>query len=104
MARIEAHSVAVDDRRWLQEEPVYRVYFWTQESFPEPPDVPFWSCEPLRLTGTSEVPEVLQWATENSAGRSFTVYAEVNRGTNIGLVHLAGVDPTRRRERSRPGA
>lgn len=41
--------------------------------------------------------EVLAWAEENAAGRSFVIYAVVDRGEIQGLVRLFGVDPTKHR-------
>lgn len=92
---IEHKPVSVDDDRWEHEATVYRVYFWKQISFPEPPDKPMWFCDPQQILGASDVVEVLGWAEANADGRRFTVYVEVNRGTNTGLVHIYGIDPTK---------
>lgn len=50
------------------------------------------------ITGTTDVTQILAWAKENCAGRSYTVYAVVDDvPTDRGIVHVFGVDPTRNR-------
>jgi hypothetical protein len=85
----------------------YRVYFWEQ-GFPPPSgargeNVGYASDE-YEVSGVNDVFEVIAWANRNSGARqgvvypgsdrTYTLYAVVDRGDNLGLVHLAGVDPT----------
>jgi len=67
-----------------------------------PPDVPRLFLGPRQgpqheLTGASDIHEVLRWAEDNREGRAYTVYV-VAKGhdSQIGIVRLAGEDPTRR--------
>jgi hypothetical protein len=50
--------------------------------------------EEFELSGASDVREVLGWAEEGAEDRTFTVYALVSCRGELGLVQLAGVDPT----------
>jgi hypothetical protein len=75
-----------------------------------PPDVPRdhvgYGCETYDVSDATDVFEVLAWATANSgarkgaiypgADRTFALYAVVNVSGELGTVHLAGIDPTRR--------
>ena len=81
--------------RWVVEEPSYRVVFWTKLNDPEPPLVPLWSETSHTLRGVSDVTQALTWAEENAEGRQVCVYAEVDRGPDLGFVLLRGTDPTR---------
>jgi hypothetical protein len=46
------------------------------------------------LEGAHNAREVLAWAEENAAGRSYVVFAAVERGQDRGLVRIFGIDPT----------
>jgi hypothetical protein len=48
----------------------------------------------VRLTGASDVGEVLAWAEGRAEGRAFAVYVLVDALGEVGLVQLAGLDPT----------
>jgi hypothetical protein len=63
------------------------VYFWRREGGG-------YQAEEFQLTGASDVREVLAWAEERADGRTFTVYALLRSRGELGLVQLAGVDPT----------
>lgn len=86
------------DVEWEVKQPVYRVYFWHQQ--PAPPGVPQehmgYECDPHRLTGASDVHEVLRWASHTARPeQSFTLYVEHENGERgRWLSHLAGIDPT----------
>ena len=53
-----------------------------------------YSARWFELRDAHNAREVLAWAEENAAGRSYVVYAAVERGETQGLVRLFGVDPT----------
>jgi hypothetical protein len=76
----------------------YRVVFWQQG--PGPPDRPGslggWGCSDQDLEETLDVHEVIEWA-EAEARRlrsMYALYAKVDRGSDRGLVWLAGINPT----------
>jgi hypothetical protein len=71
-----------------------QVVFWYKLNDPDPPLVPLWSEEPHRLRGIADVSEVLAWAEAKANGRDLTIYAEIDRGPDRGLVLVRGVDPT----------
>lgn len=72
------------DERWEVDQPAYRVTFWTGSSH----------AEEWEVTG-GDVPDVLAWIDEQRRDRGFTLWAAVAQPDGIGLVRLAGVDPTR---------
>ena len=78
---------------WEVDAPPYRVYFWRETVGPNGPGV---ASSPYLITDAHDVSEVLEWA-EREVGphRTYTVYAEVDRGDTKGLLRLIGVDPTR---------
>ena len=84
------------DGRWEENALTYRVRFWgvNTESRTDPPLV--YESTEINATDVADVSEVLRWAEDNADGRTFTLYAVVDRGPEPGLVHLAGVDPTKR--------
>jgi hypothetical protein len=71
-----------------------QVVFWYKLNDPDPPLVPLCSEEPHRLRGIADVSEVLAWAEAKANGRDLTIYAEIDRGPDRGLVLVRGVDPT----------
>jgi len=71
-----------------------QVVFWYKLNDTDPPLVPLWSEEPHRLRGIADVSEVLAWAEAKANGRDLTIYAEIDRGPDRGLVLVRGVDPT----------
>jgi hypothetical protein len=90
MAHMETHPA--DPRDVVREvtEPKYRVYFWSQLG----PDELAWKSDEWELTAAADVSEVLEWAKENSNGRSFVMYAVVRAEDGPVLVQLQGTDPT----------
>lgn len=68
----------------LDDHPSYRVDFWTGDS----------ANDEWRLTGASDVAEVLEWAAERAGGRSVVVYAECILIDGVRLIRLSGQDPT----------
>jgi hypothetical protein len=89
MSLIEARPVDPRDTTWEVWEPSYRVYFWHEQILDG------WSCREYEVTG-GDVSAVLDWARENAtSGESFTAFAVVARGGELGLVRLLGDDPTR---------
>ena len=49
------------------------------------------------LTDVRDVAEAIEWADANADGRTYTLYAVYERGSEHGLVLLRGLDPTRSR-------
>jgi hypothetical protein len=93
------HTESVDprDAEWESRTPVYRVYFWHRQA-------PFrdisaedmgWECDEYRLTGASDVHEVIAWAGERLPdGDRYELYLEQSDAGRLGIVRLAGIDPT----------
>ena len=63
----------------------YRVTFWRRGASSE-----------FEVRGATDVHEVLEWAEREALVResTYTLFANVDRGPDRGLVWLAGVDPT----------
>jgi hypothetical protein len=80
---MRAAHVDPRDQRWEDDSPAYRVYFWTGDS----------SCEEWQLTG-ADVDEVLAWADEHADGRTMSIWVVRSDADGVGLIRLAGVDPT----------
>ncbi len=83
------------DGRWEESGSAYRVRYWgvKTESRTDPPLV--YESTEINISDVADVSEALRWAEDNADGRTFTLYALVDRGPDRGLVHLAGVDPTK---------
>lgn len=76
------------DQRWDVWQPAYRVYFWRswQGSY---------ASREFELSG-GDVLEVLWWADRNAEdGETFILDAAVSTSEGLGLIRLAGDDPTR---------
>jgi hypothetical protein len=87
---MDARPVDPRDARWQVDDPAYRVTFWTA---PHRPDA--WHAEEWELTG-GDVTDALAWIEEHGAGRRFTIYTAQRAGNGeLGIVRLAGIDPTR---------
>jgi hypothetical protein len=98
MAMIEARPVNPLDGRWEYSPTQYRVYFWRLTTGQIAPGRPvIWGSDEYELKGAADVAEVLEWANSNAEGRDFTAYAVIDRGSDKGLVHVFGIDPTRPR-------
>jgi hypothetical protein len=86
---------------WEHPEPTYWVLFWTPVCFTQPGAAPgertpvAWASEAFEIEG-AEAPEVLAWAMrEATPDRTFTLWVRVDEAERgLGLVRLAGVDPT----------
>lgn len=93
------HIKQVDERdqKWQLSEPRYRVTFWERlPPLPAPPPAgDGWMSDQYEVEG-AEAPEVLAWALrEATPNRTFTLWVRVDdRENGLGLVRLAGVDPT----------
>ena len=79
--------------------PAYWVIFWSQP--PRPPDVPAdvligYHSDEFRISGATDVFDVVRWADSDTDGRDYTLYCEVieNDGA-VTIARLAGNDPTR---------
>lgn len=87
-------SRPVDPRgqRWEVWHPTYRVYFWKSIS------PTGWQSREFEVSD-GDIVEVLDWA-EGAAdeGERLTVFAVVGDGDRLGVIRLAGEDPTRPRD------
>lgn len=82
---------------WEIASPRYRVYFWTlQRSARVPSDSDGYTATEFELTGAASVQEVLEWVEASSAPAhsSYTVYVLADADEGVGLIRLAGLDPT----------
>jgi hypothetical protein len=85
---VEITSVDPRDQNWEIDKPYYRVCFW---------DAAATSYE-YQVSQADDVAEVMAWAEGERGTRTFTLYACVQHD-GLGLVRLAGVDPTRATQR-----
>jgi len=82
--QVHPHEATIVDprgQRWEIGQPTYRVYFHAVNG----------SSDERELTG-GDVDEVMAWAEDNAAGRTFVLYACVPQD-GLGLVRLMGTDP-----------
>jgi hypothetical protein len=82
--RVEIVSVDPRDQSWEIDKPRYRVYFC---------DAATKSYE-YEVSQADNVAEVMAWAEAERGTRTYTLYACAERD-GLGLVRLAGIDPTR---------
>ena len=76
------------DQRWEAWRPAYRVYFWRLEQGG-------YASREFELSG-GDVRNVLLWADRNAAeGETYTLYASTTTADGLGLIRLAGDNPTR---------
>lgn len=92
------HAATLDPRdiRWEQDLPTYRVYFYERAALgPEEEDGhSSWGAYEWRLTGATDVHEVLAWATgPEGRGRRFELFVEWSTAEGTGLLRLAGENP-----------
>ena len=85
---VRVRSVDPRDQTWEVWNPAYRVYFWERD------EVGGWRSEERELS-ECDAAEALGWARRESKGRSFTLYTVVRDDRGVGLIRLAGDDPTR---------
>src|SRR5687768_7902381 len=80
-----------EDEMWQLNEPRYRVTFWSRGELTPAG----WASDQYEVEG-AEAPEVLAWALRTATpDRTFTLWVRVDdRAQGLGLVRLAGVDPT----------
>ena len=77
----------VDPRDITSEyEPVaYRVYFWGVDN----------NSHEYEITGAEGVAEVIEWASQNAVGRTYTLYVVFTPGPEeVSTIQLMGTDPT----------
>ena len=75
------------DQKWEGDSPGFRVCFWERLGQGG------YRSDEYEIRG-SDVVEVLRWAEEAKGERSFTVYLCVIDEAGLGVVLLAGTDPT----------
>lgn len=69
----------------IDEQPSYRVDFWTDDA----------ASDEWRVEEAAEINEVLAWAAVHADGRSVVIYVELSRGDGmIGLARVLGEEPT----------
>jgi hypothetical protein len=86
---------------WEIDTPAYHVSFWRRGSGPSgvSVDTVAYIVEDCEVRGARDVQEVISWASEVAGDdRKFAVYAVVEHGQDRGLIHLLGVNPSRRGE------
>jgi hypothetical protein len=97
VALVHARSTDPREDSWRGEPIAYRVDFWKPLGNLNPRrlsiGVPFQSDEWM-LTDVRDVSEAIEWADAHADGRTYTLYAVYERGSERGLIHLLGVDPT----------
>jgi len=85
---LEVRSVDPRDQRWEAWQPAYRVYF-------RRPERGGYASREFELSG-GDVLEVLSWADRNAAeGETYTLHVTASTADGLGLIRLAGDDPTR---------
>lgn len=67
----------------VDRDPSYRVDFWTDQTV----------SEEWKLSQVADITEVLLWANEHSAGRTFVIYAEFPYENGHGMIRLLGNEP-----------
>lgn len=81
------------DTAWEVDIPTFRVHFWEPQGAPGQRNVAFTSYE-YEVT-EADAHDVIRWA-EQEAGphRTYTLYVLASDGRQLGMVRLAGQDPT----------
>jgi hypothetical protein len=83
MPRVQARPVDPRETSWEVWGPSYRIYCWHQQI------LGWWACREYEVTG-GDVSAVCEWARESARfGESFTAFAVVARGGEIGLVRCS---------------
>jgi hypothetical protein len=85
---VNARPIDPRDQTWELWEPTYRVYLWERE-----PGTGWRSAE-FELSDC-DGGEAMHWAKDAANGRVFTVYAVVRDDRGVGLIRVAGDEPTR---------
>jgi hypothetical protein len=87
VTELQARLVDPRDARWESDDPRFRVLFWTRFGNG-------WSSCEFEIEN-ADVAEVLDWVEKNRGdATAFTMYVVVDRGSDRGLIRLAGTDPT----------
>ena len=85
------------DIEWDVERPTYRVDVWERPAAPEgvAQEAMAYHRDTYRIGAADDVDEVLGWARETTRpGQTFSLYVECRDDGRLGLIRLAGVDPT----------
>ena len=94
---LTAELIDPRDTAWEIDQPIYRVYFWSRR--PAAPGMAAaqmgYAAEEYRILDATDMLEVLQWAQDTARpGQTFCLYVEHVCDGLLGLIRLAGVDPT----------
>jgi hypothetical protein len=93
MAIVDVHGVDPRDQTAELDNPAYRVYFWSGDRG----SGAAMSCDEYEIA-QADIHEVVAWADEHAAGRTYSLWACVPDRTTeppgLMLVRLAGWDPT----------
>jgi hypothetical protein len=84
--RVNVKRVDPRDQKWQRDDPTFRVYFWSRAAHGAVSDE-------YEVQG-ADVTEVLAWAEADPQHRAFTLYARHDDPSGVGLIRLAGEDPT----------
>src|SRR5689334_21352421 len=87
---VRAMPVDPRDERWASHSPAYRVYFWQPVG---PGEQSAWRSDEWELT-EADVDEVLAWADAHADGRAMSAWVVHRDADGVGLIRLAGIDPT----------
>ena len=82
---MDIRAVDPRDQTWELDRPRYRVYFHDPDGASDEYEV-----------RKADVTDVLAWAEDRRAGRTFVLYACVPGEKSLGLVRLHGSDPNAR--------
>ncbi len=89
MSHLTSRQIDPRDTGWEVWNPAYRVYFW------RPISASGWGSREFEVSG-DDVAAVLDWAARNAnEGETYTLFAVVDYEDELGIVRLAGHDPTR---------
>jgi hypothetical protein len=91
---MRAMPVDPRDQQWENDRPAYRVYFWQSTGSGAGSG---WQSDEWELTET-DVDEVLAWGGRRAGGRTMSVWVVHRDARGVGLIRLAGIDPTADRE------
>ena len=90
---VEVEQVDPGDVGWGHDRPAYRVHFWDRRASAGGGGTE-WRSDEWRVADAREVDEVLAWAATHAAGRRVELLVEVTASAGLGVVRLAGIDPT----------
>jgi hypothetical protein len=75
------------DQCWQDDHPIFRLYFWQEVSDSA------YAADEYEVRDANVI-DVLGWAEQERGDRTFTLYLRRDEASGIGLVLLAGSDPT----------